>query len=292
MKKAFLYSLLAFLVVVSAVFFFGLKPSEKPYRLTFDESRDVNLEFAFALDHASTKPYKINGNIVAQPQAMPGGTLFRCFLQKLEIYDEDLVLRFEKKANQEIHYVTNPRLTEEQRRDVFAAFNIDLKNSETASDNSLLNQPFSCFVNDKAQIQEFVLTASTRNAIYKLRTQSEAISILLEFLSHPNKIPGLLPSNTLTTWWKTSGSFLGSLNFMHHIENSDNDNISIRTQSTSSSHKQDIDHSWNLLWNYNTATQSITQVLFEVSFLKSASKYSRTNKPYITLKGDLKLNPA
>ena len=272
----------------------------------FSESYFLNLPhnklliLDFSGDLSSTdKAYRISGTIRSTPRALHSGISYHCLFDSLKIADasDRTIIAFSRSIDNTYTYRTDMQWSDEERLNIFNAFAIDISNTASSDDMSLLQQPYDIFIGKDGRITEFSFPLILRSALSSSIRNSRASIILEELFDRPYTLPPIFPLKLSNRSWKTSGTFIEPITFTNTIEE-DKSNDNIITIHTVASRRQDASpslsstnsgllamyeekisrHTWDAVWTYDLASQTIQSM--KISFAMTiSSEFPRKATP-------------
>ena len=132
---------------------------------------------------------------------------------------ERLLLSYEKRSVNESSYAASPDWSEEERKQIFKLFKIDLSTDMAYNDHSLLTQEIVFNVHKEARLLGIEFSKTLREHIYTQIREKACAFIFWDLLTYPHSLPSLCPVNTsldeAPSKWRTQGSTSSPLYFIH-----------------------------------------------------------------------------
>ncbi len=296
MRRNLLLILIIFLII-----FLILIPSPLIYRMFFTTTPALSL--AFPDDKLLTAPFSltiahdgvasnISGTLHGRPRLLHNGISYRCLLNNCTIIDDNgyIVIEYQCNDANDHLYRTDSRWSDKERQDKYNAFSIDITSNSPSDDTSLFQHPVDFFITTDGRITEITLPPPLQTALSTTIAGKEINLLLTELLTNSAHIPPLFSPKTSTNSWKTTGTFLTPIAFLHTITNIDDNTIHIKTRSTSNDNvtqnstfyhilslynRTITDHLWEIDWTYNNTSHTIPSL--DISLFLCLSSYCLGN---------------
>lgn len=284
------------LVILSAIlssiliYLLAHLPSEKTciFYLPKDEylyvsfTGDIETTNTTYTNTVSSTKYNFQGMLHGVPYHAYQGSAYELHFDKLKITDDknSLIIGFERLSNDQCKYYSNPDFSSKQRQEIYNVFNIDTSTTDISEDLSLFQSVIKCFISNDAQLKEILLTPALRNAIYDNIENPTTFALIRELLSHPEKIPPLIPEghypDELTIPWQTLGSPPSPMAFRSHTAKIENNIYHVKTTSLSPHNNQ----KWTINWDYDPYKMLISGLTILFQDKTSTTSFSLSQDSY------------
>lgn len=209
------------------------------FNLRIPPNKDLILKLTANLDTQSNtlktnyqlSHYQLVSEIVGKPLSQNQQKHYLCFFNKLKLYSQkgDLLFSYEKKDKNQTLYQVAPNFTQNQRKQFFDFFQIDLSEKESSLDNSLLKKSFTLALNPKGGIGIISMDPLLKRRILTLSEGSLHQAIVEEGIEDSFNTFTFFNRQGPKKKWQTSGEFLQPLVWQHVLQDEQNDQWHVKS---------------------------------------------------------------
>ncbi len=217
--------------------------------------------------------------VLATPASTQSPRIFQAKIERLKLFNQEkqLLLDYDSSAPDVIHYRTGSSISEEQRQQMYAFFQIDTGNQSIYQDHSLLRSSFRFALSEEGKLLELSLPHAWTKALLSHCYEHPFRPLLENILYHPYKLPLLGPIKGDSPW-TTEGEILTPIALLHSAKKSKGGSLNIHSEGSSqyqtgeTSIKQELSADWTYQEQFPSPNSLKINVLLDQSKALYATK--------------------